>query len=121
MVYTYYVWFSLLCISTLNYAISFPNPLLDQSSLLQKPALVTILNDIFIVCFCIFLLQKSDLLANNRKFIKEGELFWKSARGRLTEVHVVIISDLLLLLSENNQKYTFASQDSKVITLNQPL
>ncbi|KAJ8029004.1 Rho guanine nucleotide exchange factor 18 [Holothuria leucospilota] len=57
--------------------------------------------------------KKSDLLSNNRKFIKEGELFWKSARGRLTEVHVVIISDLLLLLSENNQKYTFASQDSK--------
>lgn len=27
---------------------------------------------------------------------------------------MVLVSDLLLLLSENNQKYTFAAQDNKV-------
>ncbi len=58
--------------------------------------------------------KKSDLLSNNRKLRHEGELLWKSARGRLTEIHVVLLTDVLIFLQENNQKFTFASQDNKV-------
>ncbi|XP_041464034.1 rho guanine nucleotide exchange factor 18-like isoform X6 [Lytechinus variegatus] len=56
--------------------------------------------------------KKSDLLAN-RKLRHEGELYWKNARAKLTEVHGVLLTDVLLLLTENNGKYTFASQDNK--------
>ncbi|XP_071793867.1 rho guanine nucleotide exchange factor 28-like isoform X2 [Asterias amurensis] len=57
--------------------------------------------------------KKSDLLSSNRKLRHEGELRWKSARGKLTDVNVVVLSDVVILLQENNQKYAFASQDSK--------
>ncbi|XP_071506121.1 uncharacterized protein [Diadema antillarum] len=56
--------------------------------------------------------KKSDLL-QSRKLRYEGELYWKSARAKLTEVHGVLLTDVLLLLTESNGKYTFASQDNK--------
>ena len=61
-----------------------------------------------------FVFQKSDLLSSNRKLRHEGELLWKSARGKLTEIHAVLLTDVLIFLQENNQKFTFASQDNKV-------
>ncbi|XP_072039123.1 uncharacterized protein [Amphiura filiformis] len=57
--------------------------------------------------------RKSDLLSSNRKLRHEGELLWKSARGKLTEIHAVLLTDVLIFLQENNQKFTFASQDNK--------
>ncbi|XP_022086949.1 A-kinase anchor protein 13-like [Acanthaster planci] len=62
--------------------------------------------------------KKSDLLSSNRKLRHEGELKWKSARGRLTEVVAVVLSDVIIFLQENNQKYTFASQDNKPPVIN---
>lgn len=59
--------------------------------------------------------KKSDLLSNNRKLVHEGTIKWMSARGRTVEVITVILSDVMFFLSENNQKYTFFSQDNKVI------
>ncbi|XP_074651891.1 uncharacterized protein LOC141906481 isoform X3 [Tubulanus polymorphus] len=57
--------------------------------------------------------KKSDILSNNRKLLHEGLINWKTARGKLTEVLAVIITDVMFFLQENNQKYTFFSQDGK--------
>ncbi|XP_064618517.1 A-kinase anchor protein 13-like isoform X3 [Lineus longissimus] len=55
--------------------------------------------------------KKSDLLS--RKLIHEGVISWKTARGKLTEAIAVVLSDLMFFLQENNQKYTFFTQDNK--------
>ncbi|KAK2188372.1 hypothetical protein NP493_134g03014 [Ridgeia piscesae] len=58
--------------------------------------------------------KKSDLLSNNRKLVHQGYIKWMTARGKPFEVLAVILSDVIFFLSENNQKYTFFSQDNKV-------
>ncbi|KAJ8299846.1 hypothetical protein KUTeg_022593 [Tegillarca granosa] len=56
--------------------------------------------------------KKSDLLAG-RRLIYEGIVGYKNARGKVTEVMAVILTDVILFLMETNQKYTFFSQDNK--------
>jgi len=67
--------------------------------------------------------KKSHLLHNNRRLLHEGTIRWMSARGKAFEVLAVILSDLIFFLSENNQKYTFFTQDNKssVVSLNKLL
>ncbi|XP_071037768.1 A-kinase anchor protein 13 isoform X2 [Parasteatoda tepidariorum] len=64
--------------------------------------------------------KKSDLLSDSRKLRFEGILEWKSARGKVIEVHMVILSDVIVLLQENNQKFTFASLDNKAAIISLP-
>ncbi|XP_035225272.1 A-kinase anchor protein 13-like isoform X2 [Stegodyphus dumicola] len=61
--------------------------------------------------------KKSDLLSDCRKLRFEGSLEWKSARGKVIDVHVIILSDVIVLLQENNQKYSFAALDNKAAVI----
>ncbi|XP_039107498.1 rho guanine nucleotide exchange factor 18 isoform X2 [Hyaena hyaena] len=55
--------------------------------------------------------RKEDML--QRQLHLEGTLCWKTTSGRLKDVLVVLLTDVLLLLQEKDQKYVFASVDSK--------
>ncbi|XP_008842776.1 rho guanine nucleotide exchange factor 18 isoform X2 [Nannospalax galili] len=55
--------------------------------------------------------RKEDML--QRQLHLEGTLCWKSTSGRLKDVLAVLLTDVLLLLQEKDQKYVFASVDSK--------
>ncbi|XP_058513876.1 rho guanine nucleotide exchange factor 18 [Ochotona princeps] len=55
--------------------------------------------------------RKEDML--RRQLQLEGMLCWKTASGRLKDVLVVLLTDVMLLLQEKDQKYVFASVDSK--------
>lgn len=55
--------------------------------------------------------RKEDML--QRRLQLEGTLCWKSTTGRLKDVLAVLLTDVLLLLQEKDQKYVFASVDSK--------
>nr|XP_033812806.1 rho guanine nucleotide exchange factor 18 isoform X1 [Geotrypetes seraphini] len=48
-----------------------------------------------------------------RQLFHDGILSWKAASGRLKEILAVLLTDVLLLLQEKDQKYVFASVDSK--------
>nr|XP_058918591.1 rho guanine nucleotide exchange factor 18 isoform X3 [Kogia breviceps] len=54
---------------------------------------------------------KEDML--RRQLHLEGTLCWKTTSGRLKDVLAVLLTDVLLLLQEKDQKYVFASVDSK--------
>ncbi|KAM9688221.1 rho guanine nucleotide exchange factor 18 isoform 1-T1 [Trichechus inunguis] len=56
--------------------------------------------------------RKEDML--QRQLHLEGALCWKSTSGRLKDVLAVLLTDVLLLLQEKDQKYVFASVDSKL-------
>ncbi|XP_006902738.1 PREDICTED: rho guanine nucleotide exchange factor 18 [Elephantulus edwardii] len=55
--------------------------------------------------------RKEDVL--QRQLHLEGTLCWKSTSGRLKDILAVLLTDVLLLLQEKDQKYVFASVDSK--------
>ncbi|XP_010805170.1 rho guanine nucleotide exchange factor 18 isoform X1 [Bos indicus] len=55
--------------------------------------------------------RKEDML--QRQLHLEGTLCWKTTSGRLKDVLAVLLTDVLLLLQEKDQKYVFASVDSK--------
>uniref|UniRef100_A0A2K6F6W2 Rho/Rac guanine nucleotide exchange factor 18 n=1 Tax=Propithecus coquereli TaxID=379532 RepID=A0A2K6F6W2_PROCO len=55
--------------------------------------------------------HKEDML--QRQLHLEGMLCWKTTSGRLKDVLAVLLTDVLLLLQEKDQKYVFASVDSK--------
>ncbi|XP_028449850.1 rho guanine nucleotide exchange factor 18a isoform X2 [Perca flavescens] len=57
------------------------------------------------------LLRKEDLLQGNRTLLHEGTVTWKS--GRQKDIHAVLLSDVLLLLQEKDQKLVFAAVDNK--------
>ncbi|XP_075954175.1 rho guanine nucleotide exchange factor 18a isoform X1 [Anarhichas minor] len=58
------------------------------------------------------LLRREDVIQENRALIHEGPFTWKSS-GRQKEIHAVLLSDMLLLLQEKDQKLVFAAVDSK--------
>ncbi|XP_075401908.1 rho guanine nucleotide exchange factor 18 [Tenrec ecaudatus] len=55
--------------------------------------------------------RKEDLL--QRQLQLEGPLCWKATSGRLKDILAVLLTDVLLLLQEKDQRYAFASVDSK--------
>ncbi|NXU55733.1 ARHGI factor, partial [Turnix velox] len=55
--------------------------------------------------------RKDDM--GQRRLLLDGMLYWKAASGRLKDILAVLLTDFLLLLQEKDQKYTFASVDSK--------
>ncbi|XP_075049674.1 rho guanine nucleotide exchange factor 2 isoform X2 [Mixophyes fleayi] len=59
---------------------------------------------------------KEELL--RRKLIHEGSLLWKTAAGRFKDVIMLLMTDVLILLQEKDQKYCFPNLDkSAVISL----
>ncbi|NXP40926.1 ARHGI factor, partial [Leiothrix lutea] len=57
------------------------------------------------------LFRKDDM--GQRRLLLDGMLCWKAASGRLKDILAVLLTDVLLLLQEKDQKYVFASVDSK--------
>uniref|UniRef100_A0A8C6ZNP6 Rho/Rac guanine nucleotide exchange factor 18 n=1 Tax=Nothoprocta perdicaria TaxID=30464 RepID=A0A8C6ZNP6_NOTPE len=55
--------------------------------------------------------RKDDM--GQRRLLLDGMLYWKAASGRLKDILAVLLTDVLLLLQEKDQKYVFASVDSK--------
>ncbi|KAM9265295.1 rho guanine nucleotide exchange factor 18 [Morus bassanus] len=55
--------------------------------------------------------RKDDM--GQRRLLLDGMLCWKAASGRLRDILAVLLTDVLLFLQEKDQKYTFASVDSK--------
>ena len=44
----------------------------------------------------------------------EGSAFLKQEKGKAIFVHVVVMTDLVFFVQENNQKYMFVNADNKV-------
>lgn len=57
-------------------------------------------------------IRREDLIQGNRKLVHEGAVTWKSS-GKQKDVHAVLLSDMLLLLQEKDQKLVFAAVDNK--------
>ncbi|XP_062816267.1 rho guanine nucleotide exchange factor 18 isoform X3 [Anolis carolinensis] len=55
--------------------------------------------------------RKEDLL--QRRLHLDGPLYLKAGSGRLKDILAVLLTDVLLLLQEKDQKYVFASVDAK--------
>lgn len=63
------------------------------------------------ICF-----SKEELL--RRKLVHEGSLLWKTVAGRFKDVIMLLMTDVLVLLQEKDQKYYFPTLDkSPVISL----
>ncbi|XP_067330449.1 rho guanine nucleotide exchange factor 18a isoform X2 [Channa argus] len=58
------------------------------------------------------LLRREDLIQGNRVLLHRGFVSWKSS-GRQKDVNIVLLSDMLLLLQEKDQKLVFAAVDNK--------
>nr|XP_057925120.1 rho guanine nucleotide exchange factor 18a isoform X2 [Doryrhamphus excisus] len=56
--------------------------------------------------------RREDLIQDNRTLLHEGQVTWKSS-GRHKDVHAVLLSDVLLLLQDKDQKFVFAGVDNK--------
>ncbi|KAI4890127.1 hypothetical protein NFI96_023026 [Prochilodus magdalenae] len=57
--------------------------------------------------------RKEDLTQGRRRLLYEGTVNWKAASGRLKDILAVLLTDVLLLLQEKDQRYVFSAVDSK--------
>ncbi|XP_043985335.1 rho guanine nucleotide exchange factor 18 isoform X2 [Gambusia affinis] len=57
--------------------------------------------------------RREDLAQGRRWLLHEGTVSWKAASGRLKDILAVLLSDVLLLLQEKDQRYVFATVDNK--------
>ncbi|XP_041862141.1 rho guanine nucleotide exchange factor 18-like isoform X2 [Melanotaenia boesemani] len=57
--------------------------------------------------------RREDLGQGRRRLLHEGTVSWKAASGRLKDILAVLLSDVLLLLQEKDQRYVFATVDNK--------
>ncbi|KAM6962552.1 rho guanine nucleotide exchange factor 18 [Aplochiton taeniatus] len=57
--------------------------------------------------------RREDLAQGRRRLLYEGTVNWKAASGRLKDIHAVLLSDVLLLLQDKDQRYVFATVDNK--------
>ncbi|MEQ2205202.1 hypothetical protein XENOCAPTIV_003852, partial [Xenoophorus captivus] len=59
-----------------------------------------------------------NLIKGRRRLLHEGTVSWKAASGRLKDILAVLLSDVLLLLQEKDQRYVFATDNKpSVISL----
>uniref|UniRef100_A0A674PNB7 Rho/rac guanine nucleotide exchange factor (GEF) 18a n=1 Tax=Takifugu rubripes TaxID=31033 RepID=A0A674PNB7_TAKRU len=58
------------------------------------------------------LFHRDDLINGTRTLLHEGTVTWKSS-GRHKEIHALLLSDVLVLLQEKDQKLVFAGVDNK--------
>ncbi|XP_035279719.1 rho guanine nucleotide exchange factor 18-like [Anguilla anguilla] len=59
------------------------------------------------------LFRREDLAMGRRSLLHQGAVAWKAASGRLRDILAVLCSDVLLLLQEKDQKYSFSVVDGK--------
>ncbi|XP_063228955.1 rho guanine nucleotide exchange factor 18 isoform X2 [Bacillus rossius redtenbacheri] len=57
--------------------------------------------------------KKSDILSKNRRLRFEGLAMLMQGRGKMQLVMVIVLSDVLFFLLENNHKYSFFTPDNK--------
>ncbi|CAJ1060618.1 rho guanine nucleotide exchange factor 18 isoform X1 [Xyrichtys novacula] len=57
--------------------------------------------------------RREDLALGRRRLLHEATVNWKAASGRLKDILAVLLSDVLLLLQEKDQRYVFATVDNK--------
>uniref|UniRef100_A0A3Q0REK4 Rho/rac guanine nucleotide exchange factor (GEF) 18b n=1 Tax=Amphilophus citrinellus TaxID=61819 RepID=A0A3Q0REK4_AMPCI len=57
--------------------------------------------------------RREDLAEGRRRLLHEGTVSWRAASGRLKDILAVLLSDVLLLLQEKDQRYVFAAVDNK--------
>eukprot|EP00063_Salmo_salar_P004284 XP_013979119.1 PREDICTED: rho guanine nucleotide exchange factor 18-like isoform X3 [Salmo salar] len=57
--------------------------------------------------------HREDLAQGRRRLLHEGTANHKAASGRLKDVLAVLLSDVLLLLQEKDQRYVFSTVDNK--------
>uniref|UniRef100_A0A3B4DLI3 Rho/rac guanine nucleotide exchange factor (GEF) 18b n=2 Tax=Pygocentrus nattereri TaxID=42514 RepID=A0A3B4DLI3_PYGNA len=57
--------------------------------------------------------RKEDLAQGKRRLLHEGMVNWKAASGRLKDILAVLLTDVLLLLQEKDQRYVFSAVDGK--------
>lgn len=57
--------------------------------------------------------HKMNMLRTKRKLLYEGVVCWKAASGRLKDILALLLTDVILLLQEKDQKYLFATVDQK--------
>ncbi|XP_077088637.1 rho guanine nucleotide exchange factor 18a isoform X2 [Siphateles boraxobius] len=57
--------------------------------------------------------RREDMVQGKRKLLHEGMLNWRLTSNKSKDVLVLLLSDVLLLLLEKDQKLTFASLDGK--------
>ncbi|XP_044056209.1 rho guanine nucleotide exchange factor 18 isoform X2 [Siniperca chuatsi] len=57
--------------------------------------------------------RREDLAQGRRQLLHEGTVNWKAASGRLKDILAVLLSDVLLLLQEKDQRYVVATVDNK--------
>ncbi|XP_024921454.1 rho guanine nucleotide exchange factor 18 isoform X3 [Cynoglossus semilaevis] len=57
--------------------------------------------------------RREDLLSTRRRLLHEGTVNWKAASGRLKDIVAVLLSDVLILLQEKDQRFVFATVDNK--------
>ncbi|XP_023704810.1 rho guanine nucleotide exchange factor 18 isoform X4 [Cryptotermes secundus] len=57
--------------------------------------------------------KKSDILSKNRRLRFEGVAMLMQGRGKMQLVLVIVLSDVLFFLLENNHKYSFFTPDNK--------
>ena len=61
--------------------------------------------------------KKSDLLSDNRKLMFERVGNLQQSKGRSILVNFVVLSDIVIFLQVNNQKYMFITPENKVLFL----
>ncbi|TRZ01447.1 hypothetical protein DNTS_023545 [Danionella cerebrum] len=57
--------------------------------------------------------SKEDLSQGRRKLLYEGTVNWKAASGRLKDILALLLTDVLVLLQEKDQRYVFSAVDNK--------
>ncbi|XP_056334552.1 rho guanine nucleotide exchange factor 18a isoform X2 [Danio aesculapii] len=57
--------------------------------------------------------RREDMLQGKRRLLHEGTLNWRVTNNKSKDVVVLLLSDVLLLLLEKDQRLTFASLDGK--------
>ncbi|XP_072294090.1 rho guanine nucleotide exchange factor 18 isoform X1 [Eucyclogobius newberryi] len=57
--------------------------------------------------------RREDLAQGRRRLLHQGTVNWKAASGRLKDILAVLLSDVLILIQEKDQRYVFAAVDNK--------
>ncbi|XP_053368630.1 rho guanine nucleotide exchange factor 18 [Clarias gariepinus] len=57
--------------------------------------------------------RREDVTPSKRRLIHEGMVNWKAASGRLKDILAVLLTDVLLLLQDKDQRYVFSAVDGK--------
>ncbi|XP_062411827.1 rho guanine nucleotide exchange factor 18 isoform X2 [Sardina pilchardus] len=57
--------------------------------------------------------RREDLAQGRRRLLHEGTVNWKAASGRLKDILAVLLTDVLILLQEKDQRFVFSTVDNK--------